>query len=111
MSAIEVRGLVRRYGDHTAVDHFDLVVDAGECVAILGPNGAGKTTVVEILEGYRRRDEGDVRVLGADPAHATRAWRQRIGIVLQSTEDLADITVTEALAHFARFYESPRSVP
>lgn len=110
MSVIEVEGLARRYGEHLAVDHLDLTVHTGECVAILGPNGAGKTTVVEILEGYRRRDEGDVSVLGVDPAKADRAWRQRIGIVLQSTNDLADITVSEALAHFARFYPRPRAV-
>jgi ABC-2 type transport system ATP-binding protein len=111
MSAIDVSGLVRRYGEHTAVDGLDLTVATGECVAILGPNGAGKTTVVEILEGYRRRDEGDVRVLDVDPARAERGWRQRIGIVLQSTDDLADITVTESLEQFARFYDSPRAVP
>ena len=110
MSAIDVSGLVRRYGDHAAVDGLDLSVATGECVAILGPNGAGKTTVVEILEGYRKRDAGDVRVLDVDPARAGRSWRQRIGIVLQSTDDLADITVTEALEQFARFYDSPRAV-
>jgi ABC-2 type transport system ATP-binding protein len=110
MNAIEVTGLVRRYGDFTAVDRFDLAVATGECVAMLGPNGAGKTTTVEILEGYRHRDDGDVTVLGADPASANRAWRQRIGIVLQSTDDLLDVTVNEALAHFARFYEHPRVV-
>lgn len=110
MGAIDVSGLVRRYGEHTAVDGLDLMVATGECVAILGPNGAGKTTVVEILEGYRRRDAGDVRVLAVDPANAERSWRQRIGIVLQSTDDLADITVSEALEQFARFYDSPRRV-
>src|SRR5664280_1770796 len=111
MSAIDVSGLVRRYGEYTAIDGLDLTVATGECVAILGPNGAGKTTVVEILEGYRKRDEGDVRVLDVDPARAERSWRQRIGIVLQSTDDLADITVTESLEQFARFYDSPRAVP
>ena len=111
MSAIDVSGLVRRYGDHAAVNGLDLTVATGECVAILGPNGAGKTTVVEILEGYRTRDEGEVRVLGVDPARAERSWRQRIGVVLQSTGDLTDITVTEALQHFSRFYDSPRQVP
>ncbi|MFI5035371.1 MAG: ABC transporter ATP-binding protein [Acidimicrobiales bacterium] len=110
VNAIEVTGLVRRYGEYTAVDHFDLAVATGECVAMLGPNGAGKTTTVEILEGYRHRDDGRVSVLGEDPAHADRAWRQRIGIVLQSTDDLLDVTVTEALEHFARFYEHPRAV-
>jgi ABC-2 type transport system ATP-binding protein len=110
VNAIEVIGLVRRYGDFIAVDDFDLEVATGECVAMLGPNGAGKTTTVEILEGYRHRDAGSVTVLGEDPAHVNRAWRQRIGIVLQSANDLIDATVTEALEHFARFYESPRAV-
>ncbi len=110
VNAIEVTGLVRRYGDYTAVDNLDLVVNTGECVAMLGPNGAGKTTTVEILEGYRRRDAGEVSVLGEDPTHADRAWRRRIGIVLQSAEDLLDVTPAEALAHFGHFYENPRSV-
>ena len=110
VNAIEVTGLVRRYGEYTAVDRLDLTVATGECVAMLGPNGAGKTTTVEILEGYRRRDEGAVSVLGEDPAHAGRAWRRRIGIVLQSTEDLLDVTPAEALAHFGHFYENPRPV-
>ena len=110
MNAIEVSGLVRRYGDLVAVRDLDLVVAPGECVAMLGPNGAGKTTTIEVLEGYRRRDAGDVSVLGVDPARADRAWRRRIGIVLQSTDDLLELTVGEALAHFARFYERPRAV-
>ena len=108
MNAIEVTGLVRRYGDFTAVNDFDLTLATGECVAMLGPNGAGKTTTVEILEGYRRRDAGSVSVLGVDPAHANRAWRQRIGIVLQSADDLLYATVREALEHFARYYDRPR---
>lgn len=108
VGAIDVTGLVRRYDDFTAVDGLDLTVATGECVAILGPNGAGKTTTVEILEGYRHRDAGEVSVLGEDPARANRAWRERIGIVLQSTDDLLDSTVTEALEHFGRFYRDPR---
>jgi ABC-2 type transport system ATP-binding protein len=110
VSVVEVRGLVRRYGDFTAVDGLDLTVAAGECVAILGPNGAGKTTTVEILEGYRRRDAGTVDVLGTDPAHPNRAWRARIGIVAQSSGDLADATVRECVAHFRRIYPNPRGV-
>ena len=110
MNAIEVSGLVRRYGDLVAVRDLDLAVAPGECVAMLGPNGAGKTTTIEVLEGYRRRDAGGVSVLGVDPARADRAWRRRIGIVLQSTDDLLELTVGEALAHFARFYERPRAV-
>jgi len=105
-----VTGLVRRYGDFTAVDGFDLTLATGECVAMLGPNGAGKTTTVEILEGYRHRDAGAVTVLGEDPAHAHRAWRQRIGIVLQSADDLIEATVREAIEHFARYYSQPRGV-
>ncbi|MFZ1063660.1 MAG: ABC transporter ATP-binding protein [Acidimicrobiales bacterium] len=110
MGAIDIKGLTRRYGDFTAVSNFDLAVESGECVAILGPNGAGKTTVVEILEGYRHRDGGDVQVLGLDPAHPTRAWRQKLGIVLQSANDLNELTVREAVEHFARYYPSPRDV-
>lgn len=110
MSAIQISDLTRRYGDFVAVDSFSMNVEPGECLAILGPNGAGKTTVVEILEGYRHRDAGEVAVLGIDPAHPTRAWRQRIGIVLQSANDLDDLTVREAISHFARYYSSPRGV-
>jgi ABC-2 type transport system ATP-binding protein len=83
-------------------------VARGEIVAVLGPNGAGKTTTVEILEGYRHRDGGDVRVLGADPQTAGRDWRARIGIVLQGTHDLAEATVSELVHHFARYYPDPR---
>ncbi len=107
---VDVAGLVRRYGDAVAVDHLDLAVTAGECLAVLGPNGAGKTTTVEILEGYRHRDDGHVSVLGVDPARATTEWRQRIGIVAQTAADLADATVREAISHFGHFYPRPRSV-
>ena len=110
MAVVEVTGLVRRYGEFTAIRDLELRVDEGECVAILGPNGAGKTTTIEILEGYRRRDGGTVSVLGLDPAHPSRAWRQRIGIVAQSSNDLTDATVREAVAHFGRCYSSPRGV-
>ena len=110
MNVVNVRGLVRKYDGRLAVDHLDLIVEAGECLAMLGPNGAGKTTTVEILEGYRRRDAGDVSVLGVDPATADKKWRQRIGIVLQDASDLADAKVQEALRHFSHFYEHPRSV-
>lgn len=106
--AIEVAGLRKRYGPKQAVDGLDLHVDRGEIVAILGPNGAGKTTTVEILEGYRHRDEGDVRVLGEDPQTAGRVWRSRLGIVLQGTNDLAEATVGELVRHFSRFYPDPR---
>jgi len=110
VSVVSVRGLVRKYDDRLAVDHLDLNVEAGECLAMLGPNGAGKTTTVEILEGYRRRDAGDVSVLGVDPATASKKWRQRIGIVLQDASDLGEARVREALRHFSHFYDHPRSV-
>ncbi len=106
--AVRVTGLHKRYGDKHAVDGLDLSVGRGEIVAVLGPNGAGKTTTVEILEGYRHRDGGEVQVLGADPQTAGRGWRARIGIVLQSSNDLAEATVTELVHHFARYYPDPR---
>jgi ABC-2 type transport system ATP-binding protein len=108
--AVRVRGLHRFYGETRAVDGVDLDVVRGEVLALLGPNGAGKTTTTEILEGYRHRDSGDVTVLGHDPAHATGAWRNRIGIVLQSASDLGDLSVEESVAHFAGYYPSPRDV-
>jgi ABC-2 type transport system ATP-binding protein len=108
--AVRVRGLHRFYGETRAVDGVDLDVVRGEVLALLGPNGAGKTTTTEILEGYRHRDSGDVAVLGHDPAHATGAWRSRIGIVLQSAGDLGDLTVEESVAHFAGYYPAPRDV-
>ena len=106
--AIEVRGLVKTYGDVQAVAGIDLDVPTGQCVSLLGPNGAGKTTAVEILEGYRRRDSGDVRVLGVDPHSGDRSWRARLGIVLQQVSDLQDLTVAESVRHFAGYYPSPR---
>lgn len=106
--AVWVRGLRKAYGPKHAVDGLDLEVRRGEIVAVLGPNGAGKTTTVEILEGYRRRDGGEVEVLGTDPARADRAWRARIGVVLQATNDLAELTVREQLHHFARYYPAAR---
>jgi ABC-2 type transport system ATP-binding protein len=106
--AISVRGLTKTYGDLNAVDGIDLDVGVGECFALLGPNGAGKTTTVEILEGYRRPTGGQVRVLGEDPQHAARSWKARIGVVLQSDRDLGDLTVGEAVRHFATYYADPR---
>jgi len=90
------------------VDGIDLDIGAGEIFAILGPNGAGKTTTVEILEGYRRRDGGEVSVLGVDPQRAGRAWRYGIGIVLQDVADLSELTVGETVRHFARYYPDAR---
>ena len=107
-NAVEVAGLRKAYGEKHAVDGLDLHVAHGEVVAILGPNGAGKTTTVEILEGYRSRDAGDVRVLGQDPQTGDRAWRSRLGIVLQTNNDLAEATVAELVHHFARFFPDPR---
>ncbi|MEU8265431.1 ABC transporter ATP-binding protein [Micromonospora sp. NPDC048999] len=102
--AISVRGLRKAYGDNVAVAGVDLDVHRGEVFALLGPNGAGKTTTVEILEGYRQRDAGEVRVLGVDPAHATPDWRSRVGTVLQGTGEFDELTVAEVVRHFAGFY-------
>ncbi|MGC5329896.1 ABC transporter ATP-binding protein [Micromonospora sp. DT62] len=102
--AISVRGLRKAYGDNVAVAGVDLDVHRGEVFALLGPNGAGKTTTVEILEGYRRRDAGDVDVLGSDPARPAADWRSRVGIVLQGTGEFDELTVAEVVRHFAGFY-------
>lgn len=109
-ATIEVRGLAKRYGDRHAVRDVSLRVDAGECVAVLGPNGAGKTTTVEILEGYRTRDAGEVLVCGVDPVRADRAWRDRIGIVLQSSRPSDESTVRELVAEFAGYFRRPRDI-
>lgn len=103
-----MRDLRKSYGDLMAVDGAGFTVDEGECFALLGPNGAGKTTITEILEGYRRRDSGDVTVLGVDPQKADRDWKAQIGIVLQSVRDLGDLSVREAVTHFAAYYPDPR---
>src|SRR4249919_3079179 len=98
------------YGDLEAVRGIDLEVQAGEIFAFLGPNGAGKTTTVEILEGYRKRDDGEVAVLGEDPERVDRAWRERIGIVLQSCRLDPYLTVRESLGLYAGYYSEPRSI-
>ena len=95
--AIVVAGLTRRYGSLLALDQVSFTVEAGQTVALLGPNGAGKTTAVEILEGYRSRDGGKVSVLGFDPADGGRAYRERIGIVLQTAGFEEEFTVGELL--------------
>ena len=110
-SVIKVRGLHKSYGSLVAVDSIDLTIARGEIFSLLGPNGAGKTTTVEILEGFRRRDGGDVSVLGRDPAEdgkAGRRWRDQIGIVLQSSQDAGDLSVGETIRHFAKYYSNPR---
>jgi ABC-2 type transport system ATP-binding protein len=107
---IDVRGLTRRYGDTEAVRGIDLEVRRGEVFAFLGPNGAGKTTCVEILEGLRRRDAGSVSVLGADPADADDAWRNRIGMVLQESHPEPGLTVRECLELYGGYYDAPRDV-
>lgn len=106
--AVRLRGLRKTYGNVCAVDGIDLDVHRGEIFALLGPNGAGKTTTVEILEGYRRRDAGDVTVLGVDPATAGPTWRSRVGVVLQGAELLGEVTVGELIRHFAMYYPNPR---
>jgi ABC-2 type transport system ATP-binding protein len=112
MSLIEVKGLKKSYGDVHAVRGLDLEIEQGEIFSLLGPNGAGKTTTVEILEGFRTRDAGTVSVLGFDPqtrGHESRQWRDRIGIVLQSSADAGDLTVLETVDHFSGYYSNPRT--
>lgn len=101
---IETRGLRMRYGAVDVLRGVDLHVDKGEVVALLGPNGAGKTTTIEILEGFRRRSAGDVRVLDTDPDDGGEEWRAQLGIVLQSWRDHGKWRVRELLDHLGRFY-------
>ena len=107
-NAIEVHGLRKAYGPREVLHGIDLAVPAGEVFALLGPNGAGKTTTVEILEGYRRRDHGEVLVLGTDPEKADGAYRARIGIVLQSSAVYPTLSVREIVELFAGYYPAPR---
>ena len=106
--AVRMRGLVKRYGGRAVVDGLDLDVSRGEVFALLGPNGAGKTTTIEILEGVRRRDGGEVRVLGVDPASAGRDWRARIGVVSQGEGAAQALSVRETLDHFSGYHATPR---
>ncbi|NNG34408.1 ABC transporter ATP-binding protein [Nakamurella aerolata] len=110
--AVQVSGLRKTYTTKkvttAAVDGVDLSINTGEIFALLGPNGAGKSTTVEILEGYRHRDAGEVSVLGEDPQTAGTRWRERIGIVLQNTKDLSLLTVRESLRTFSYYYPNAR---
>lgn len=108
-----MKGLTKSYGDVHAVRGLDLTIEQGEIFSILGPNGAGKTTTVEILEGFRNRDSGSISVLGFDPStkgQQSREWRNRIGIVLQTSADAGDLTVFETINHFSGYYSNPRDV-
>jgi ABC-2 type transport system ATP-binding protein len=109
-AAVRVHGLRKAYGSVEAVRGIDFEIHAGEIFAFVGPNGAGKTTTVEILEGYRSRNGGEVSVLGRDPVEPTRAWRSRIGVVLQTCQLPPQLTVTELLARYASYYPNPRAV-
>jgi ABC-2 type transport system ATP-binding protein len=107
---ITVRGLRMSYGHYEAVRGIDLDVGHGEIFAFLGPNGAGKTSTVEILEGFRTRTGGEVRVLGEDPARAGSGWRARVGVVLQESAPEAWLTVRECLSMYAGYYPNPLPV-
>jgi ABC-2 type transport system ATP-binding protein len=110
VSAISVRDLRKSYGASDALRGISFEIKEGEVFGLLGPNGAGKTTTIEILEGYRTRDGGDVDVLGFDPERARSAFRQRIGVVLQQSQLWPNLTVTETHRMFAGYYEHPRNV-
>ncbi|GAB3493677.1 ABC transporter ATP-binding protein [Amycolatopsis cihanbeyliensis] len=108
-TVVTARGLRKEYSGRAAVAGIDLDIRRGEVFALLGPNGAGKTTTVEILEGHRRRSGGEARVLGEDPGRAGGRWRARLGIVLQTATDAADLTVAETVRHYAGYYPDPRA--
>src|SRR4051794_12385218 len=108
MPAVSVSGLQKSYGPHEALRGIEFEIEAGEGFGLLGPNGAGKTTTVEILEGYRKRDAGEGSVLGEDPQAAGAAWRERIGVVLQSSAMYPNLTVEEHLRYFAGYYAKAR---
>ena len=109
-AAVDVSGLRKSYGDHEAVRGITFRIEEGEVFCLLGPNGAGKTTTVEILEGYRARDAGDVTVLGLDPGRRERTLRERMGVVLQHSETWPQVTVAETLRIYAGYYKDPRDV-
>jgi len=109
-AVVRVQDLRKTYGNFTALDGVSFEINRGETFALLGPNGAGKSTTIEILEGYRDRSGGQANVLGIDPSHGGLAWKAKLGIVLQSTGESANVTVREQLTHFAGFYPNPRPV-
>jgi ABC-2 type transport system ATP-binding protein len=110
VSAISVRDLHKSYGAHEALRGISFEIAEGDVFGLLGPNGAGKTTTVEILEGYRSRDGGEVDVLGYDPERADRGFRERIGVVLQQSQLWPNLTVAETHRMFAGYYEHPRDI-
>jgi ABC-2 type transport system ATP-binding protein len=110
VSAISVRDLRKSYGTYDALRGINFTIEEGEVFGLLGPNGAGKTTTIEILEGYRRRDGGEVDVLGFDPEHAGSAFRERIGVVLQQSQLWSNLTVAETHRMFGGYYRQPRDV-
>jgi ABC-2 type transport system ATP-binding protein len=110
VSAISVRDLRKSYGTYEALRGISFEIKEGEVFGLLGPNGAGKTTTIEILEGYRTRDAGDVEVLGSDPERAGSAFRERIGVVLQQSQLWPNLTVSETHRMFAGYYAHPRNV-
>jgi ABC-2 type transport system ATP-binding protein len=107
VTAVAVAGLRKSYGDQEALRGVDFTIERGEVFGLLGPNGAGKTTAIEILEGYRARDAGEVQVLGIDPERGDTSWRERIGVMLQSSSLYPNLTVRESLATFAGYYANP----
>src|SRR5258705_13975238 len=105
--AVLVRGLRKQYRGVTAVDGIDLEIHRGEGFALLGPNGAGKTTTIEILEGNRHRDAGEIKEIGVDPARAGREWRAQIGAAPQTQAEAGEVTVPELDTHFIAYLPDP----